>query len=84
MDDKVIMSTILTNVKSACDLMLHGSIESSTPDVHSAFCSALSDAVTMQNKIYNKMTQKGWYQTQPVEKTKIDSARQKYAAQSRS
>ena len=39
MDDKTIMSTILGNVKGCCDLMMHGSIESSTPNVHSTFTS---------------------------------------------
>ena len=79
MEDRIIMGTILTNVKSVCDLMMHGTIESSTPDVHGVFSSALGGCLEMQNKIYNKMQQKGWYETQNVEKTKIDSALQKYA-----
>ena len=79
MEDKIIMGTILTNVKSVCDLMLHGTIESSTPDVHGAFSTTLNDCLTMQNKIYSKMQQKGWYETQNVEKTKIDSTLAKYA-----
>ena len=37
MDDKLIMDNILTSTKSVCDLMMHGTIESSTTDVHSAF-----------------------------------------------
>ena len=34
MEDKIIMSTILNNVKGACDLLLHATIESTTPDVY--------------------------------------------------
>ena len=37
MDDKTIMDNILSVTKGACDLMMHGAIESSTPDVHMAF-----------------------------------------------
>ena len=32
----------------------------------------------MQNQIYSKMSQKGWYPEQQVEQQKIDSARQKF------
>ena len=77
MDDKTIMDTILSNVKDCCDLMMHGSIESSTPNVHTTFQNGLNDSLTMQNQIYSKMSQKGWYPEQQVEQQKIDSARQK-------
>ena len=33
----------------------------------------------MQNEVYNLMSQKGWYPTQPVEQQKIDQLKQKYA-----
>lgn len=79
MEDKIVMSTILNGTKGLCDLMMHGSIESSTPDVHQAFCTALDDCLTMQNQIYSKMSAKGWYPMQTVEKTKIDSAIQKFS-----
>ncbi len=78
MDDKTIMDTILSNVKDCCDLMMHGSIESSTPNVHTTFQNGLNDSLTMQNQIYSKMSQKGWYPEQQVEQQKIDSARQKF------
>ena len=79
MDDKTIMDTILSNVKGYCDLVMHGSIESSTPAVHAAFKSTLNDALEMQNQIYNKMSQKGWYPQQQVEQQKIDSTKQKFS-----
>ena len=43
MDDKNIMATILGNLKGGCDLMMHGSIESNTANVRSAFNCALND-----------------------------------------
>ena len=77
MDDKTIMSTILSNVKGSCDLMMHGTIESSTSNVHSTFNKALQDSLCIQNEIYSKMTEKGWYQTQNVDQSQIQQTKQK-------
>lgn len=63
------------------DLMMHGAIESSTPDVHCAFTQAFNDTLCMQNEIYKKMSQKGWYPMQQVEQQKINAARQKFSGQ---
>ena len=81
MDDKTIMTTILNNVKGACDLMMHGAIESSTPQVHDAFGTALNNTLCMQNDIYNKMSSLGWYPTESADQQKIDRARQKFREQ---
>ncbi len=80
MDDKLIMNTILTNVKGICDLMMHGSIESSTPAVRSTFKTGLSEHLDMQNQIFNKMAQKGWYAQQQAEQQQIDSTKQKFSS----
>ncbi len=80
MDDKMIMDTILGNVKGACDLMMHGSIESATQSVHTAFKAGLDDTLQMQNQIYNKMAQKGWYPMQAIDQTQIASTKQKYSS----
>ncbi len=78
MNDKLIMDNILTSVKGACDLMMHGAIESSTPDVHSAFTQAFNETLNMQNQIYAKMSQKGWYPATTAEQQKIDAVKQKF------
>ncbi|MCQ2449155.1 MAG: spore coat protein [Clostridia bacterium] len=80
MDDKAIMTSILNNVKGVCDLMMHGSIESATPNVHSAFQQELDDTLRMQNQIFNKMSEKGWYPMQQAEQQQIDSTKQKYSS----
>lgn len=82
MEDKVIMDSILTSVKGACDLMMHGAIESATPDVHQAFKQAFDETLAMQNEIYSKMAQKGWYPSAKVDQQKIDSVKQKFGTQS--
>lgn len=81
MEDKDLMEKELLIIKGVCDLYLHGTIESSTAEVHSAFKDALNESLDIQNKIYNLMAEKGWYKTETVEQTKIDSAKNKYSTQ---
>ena len=60
MDDKCIMENLLLVTKGACDLYLHGSIESPTANVHQTFTNALDSTLTMQDAIYKQMSAKGW------------------------
>lgn len=79
MNDKEIMEGILLTAKGVCDLYMHGSIESSTPNVHQAFNTALNDAINMQSCIYDQMSAHGWYSTEQVQPQKIQQLKQKYA-----
>lgn len=79
MEDRDLMEKELLITKGLCDLYLHGAIESTTAEVHSAFKCALNDCLNIQNKIYNLMSEKGWYQTQTVEQPKINTVKQKFA-----
>lgn len=81
MEDKDLMEKELLIIKGVCDLYLHGTIESSTAEVHEAFKCALNESLNIQNKIYNLMAEKGWYQMETVEQQKIDAAKQKFATQ---
>lgn len=81
MDDKNLMENILLLEKGVCGLLMHGAIESSTANVHQAFTSALSEALTMQDTIYKKMAAKGWYPAEQAEQTKISGVKQKFSAQ---
>ena len=80
MDDKQVMQNLLNNTKAVCDLYMHGTIESSTANVHQAFSTALNDALCMQDAIYRKMSEKGWYQTQSAQQPQVDAVKQKFAA----
>ena len=79
MTDREIMENILNVTKGACDLMMHGAIESSTDNVHETFTRAFNDTLCMQNSIYAKMAEKGWYPATKAEQQKIDAARQKFS-----
>ncbi|HHX72015.1 MAG TPA: spore coat protein [Clostridiales bacterium] len=81
MDEKTLMEDLLLTVKGACDLYLHGAIESGTQNVHCAFTQGLQDTLAMQNQIYSQMSQRGWYQTTQAEQPKIDQAIQKFSMQ---
>lgn len=79
MDDKQIMANILTNVKNSCDLMMHGAIEASTPQVHTTFKQSLDCALQMQNDVYNEMSKMGWYPMQKAEQTQIQQLKTKFS-----
>ena len=79
MDDRQIMENILLTTKGACDLYLHGTIESPTPAVHQAFSCALNDTLTMQDTVWKQMAAKGWYPGETATQQKITEVRQKYS-----
>lgn len=79
MDDKNLMENILLLEKGVCDLFMHGTIESPTANVHQAFSSALNESLRMQDTIYDKMAAKGWYPTEQVEQTKVDTVKQRFS-----
>lgn len=80
MADREIMENLLLNLKGECDLLMHGAVESSTPKVHEAFKSALVETISMQNQVYTKMAEKGWYPSQPAEQKQVDAVKQKFSA----
>ena len=81
MDDKNLMENMLLLEKGVCDLYLHGTVESSTQDVHGAFRAALTESLCMQDTIYSKMAAKGWYPSEQVEQSKISTVKQKFSTQ---
>ena len=78
MEEKDLMEKELLIIKGVCDLYLHGTIESTTAEVHFAFKDALNKSLDIQNKIYNLMAEKGWYKTETAEQQKIDTVKQKF------
>jgi len=81
MNDQSIMENLLLTTKGACDLYMHGAIESGTQNVHAAFNTALNDTLCMQDQVYRKMSEKGWYAAEQADQTKIDALKQKFKAE---
>ena len=80
MDDKNLMENILLLEKGVCDLYMHGTIDSSTQNVHGAFRAALTESLCMQDTLYTKMSAKGWYPAEQVDASKITTLKQKFGA----
>ncbi len=77
MDEKCLLTDILSTLKGVSDLFLHGTIESSTQNVHQAFKNALDETLQLQNQTYKFMENLGYYQTQNVDITKIAQTKNK-------
>lgn len=67
MSDKVLMENMLLLLKSTTEVFVHGSLESSTKSVHNVIKNGLDDIIKLQDDLYNKMTECGWYKVQNVE-----------------
>ena len=78
-NDKEIMENLLLNLKGECDLFMHGAVESFSTAVHSAFTEALNDTISMQNQVYAKMSEKGWYPATTAQQQQIDAVKQKFS-----
>ena len=81
MDDRNLMENMLLLEKGACDLFMHGAIESSTQNVHQTFSNSLNESLKLQDEIYLKMQAKGWYPTEQVDQSKLNTVRQKFSTQ---
>lgn len=78
MEDKMIMNTALTLVKSACGLTMHGSIESNTKNVKNTFMDALNKYIEVQGDMFSIMETKGLYKTEAVTEAKISKTASKH------
>ncbi len=77
-NDRMIMEDLLQSAKGVCDLYMHGTIESSTPNVHGTFDEALNQSLCMQQSIYDQMAQSGWYPAEQAQQPQIDKVRNKF------
>ena len=80
MNDKEIMEGLLVCAKQSCDLLLHGSIESATPNVHGTFSTALNSALCLQSDLYQGMADKGWYPPDQAPQQKMDQVKNRFSA----
>lgn len=81
MSDRDIMENMLLLEKGVCDLFMHGAIESSTANVRDAFSGSLNTALNIQDQIYSRMEQKGWYSADQADSSKLNSLKMKYSAE---
>ena len=83
MDDKNLMQDILLLEKGVCDLFMHGTIESSTQNVHQAFECALNDSLKMQDQLYKEMSAKGWYPMEQAPQQQVEQMKPTFTMQAK-
>lgn len=67
MTDQLLMEQTLLLLKSTTEVYVHGTLESSTKSVHNILKNGLNETLKLQNDLYHKMTECGWYQLQNVD-----------------
>ena len=67
MNDNILMENMLLLLKSTTEVFVHGTLESSNKHIHIALRHGLDEILKMQDELYNKMTECGWYNIQNVE-----------------
>ncbi len=67
MNDKLLMENMLLLLKSTTEVFVHGTLESSTKAVHNVLKNGLDETLKLQDDLYNKMTEYGWYQIKNVD-----------------
>ena len=78
MEEKLMMSNVLTNLKSLCGLLMNATIES--PNNWESLKTTLNNYIELQNEVYKAMTNEGWYQIENVDASKIEQLKQKLNA----
>ena len=61
MNDQLLMDNYLLLLKSTMEVYVHGTLESSNPDVRDLLKYGLDETVKHQANTYDKMTEYGWY-----------------------
>lgn len=78
MENKIMLEVILWDLKVMADLLLHGSIESATKNVHKTFRQALDDILDMQNDVINTMIENNMYEIKKTSEDEIACTKNKY------
>lgn len=71
MDSKLIMENYLLILKSTMEVYVHGTLESSNPDVRDTLRSVLEETLTHQANTYDLMTKYGWYTINNIDSSNI-------------
>ncbi len=71
MNDQLLMDNYLLVLKSTIEVYVHGTLESSNPDVREIIRSGLDETIDAQARTYDEMTKYGWYQISNVKEQAI-------------
>lgn len=71
MNDQLIMDNYLLILKSTVEVYVHGTLESSNPDIRLTLKEGLDNTMSAQARTYDEMTRYGWYQINNVQASDI-------------
>ena len=71
MNDQLIMDNYLLLLKSTMEVYVHGTLESSNPDVRKVLNDGLNETLEHQMKTYELMVDNNWYQVSNVKESVI-------------
>jgi len=77
MNDKLIMENILLLLKGSCEVYVHGTQEASNKEIHDVLKSGLDEMLKLQDEVYQKMVECGWYQVSNIGTKEIEKTIQK-------
>lgn len=77
MNDRLLLENMLLLLKSTVEVYVHGSLESSNKPVHNILKHNLDETIKMQDDLYNKMTEYGWYVIKNIEPKQIKQSLKK-------
>lgn len=80
MEDKLIMTDLLGNSKSICNLLNQGCIESNDSNICNVYKKALTSFLTIQHDIYKIMQDEGWYPMEDVKSQAINKVKDKFCS----
>ncbi|MBQ6013932.1 MAG: spore coat protein [Bacilli bacterium] len=71
MNDQLLMENYLLVLKSTVEVYVHGTLESSNPDVRDTLKLGLDETIKHQERTYDEMTNYGWYTISNIDSKKI-------------
>ena len=71
MNNKLLMENMLLILKSNMEVYTHGTLESSNKHVRECIQYGLETTLKLQEDLYNKMTEYGWYQVKNIDTKEI-------------
>lgn len=71
MNDQLLMENYLLVLKSTVEVYVHGTLESSNPDVRDTLKLGLDEIIKHQARTYDEMTNYGWYTISNIDSKKI-------------
>nr|MBP3258800.1 spore coat protein [Bacilli bacterium] len=77
MNNKLLYETMLLILKSNMEVYTHGTLESSNKEVRKTMQKGLETTLKLQEELYSKMEEHGWYQVPNIDTKKIKASLKK-------